>query len=120
MSADAVLLALGGLIQGVMLVAVVGLGWSAWHLGWPEEGDLGGDTPTAIQEHLNGAILAARRQDVWATPEPVAVDGVLGPETDEALVWFQVRHGLAPDGFVGPATLRALQQYERTNQEGDR
>lgn len=40
MSADAVLLALGGLIQGVMLVAVVGLGWSAWHLGWPEEGDL--------------------------------------------------------------------------------
>ena len=38
MSADAVLLALGGLIQGVMLVAVVGLGWSAWHLGWPEEG----------------------------------------------------------------------------------
>jgi peptidoglycan hydrolase-like protein with peptidoglycan-binding domain len=36
------------------------------------------------------------------------VDGWRGPETEEALVTFQERRGLAPDGIAGPRTKRAL------------
>jgi peptidoglycan hydrolase-like protein with peptidoglycan-binding domain len=38
----------------------------------------------------------------------VSADGVLGPQTQQAIVSFQVRRGLAPDGVVGPATAAAL------------
>jgi LysM repeat protein len=40
--------------------------------------------------------------------DPGPVDGVKGPQTTAALVAFQRRHGLAPDGKVGRATRRAL------------
>lgn len=36
------------------------------------------------------------------------VDGVRGPETERALLAFQERAGLVPDGIVGRATRRAL------------
>lgn len=36
------------------------------------------------------------------------IDGRLGPETTEALVTFQRRSGLTPDGIPGPRTRRAL------------
>lgn len=36
------------------------------------------------------------------------VDGLPGPNTEEALVAFQERAGLVPDGIVGPLTRRAL------------
>lgn len=38
----------------------------------------------------------------------VAVDGRYGLETDVAITRFQRRHGLEPDGIVGPATWRVL------------
>jgi peptidoglycan hydrolase-like protein with peptidoglycan-binding domain len=38
----------------------------------------------------------------------LAVDGRYGPETDVAIARFQRRHGLEPDGIVGPQTWRAL------------
>jgi N-acetylmuramoyl-L-alanine amidase len=44
----------------------------------------------------------------------VTVDGVYGPETEEAVRKFQagqeVTATLAVDGIVGPETLRALQE----------
>jgi hypothetical protein len=40
--------------------------------------------------------------------DPGPVDGVSGPRTTSALVAFQRRKGLAPDGRLGPATRRAL------------
>ena len=36
------------------------------------------------------------------------VDGLRGPDTEEALVAFQERMGLVPDGIAGPRTRRAL------------
>jgi hypothetical protein len=40
--------------------------------------------------------------------DPGPVDGVAGPRTRAALVSFQRRHGLVPDGKFGPATRKAL------------
>lgn len=40
---------------------------------------------------------------------PVAVDGVFGPQTYGAVQAFQQRHGLVPDGAVGPDTWPVLQ-----------
>ncbi len=37
-----------------------------------------------------------------------AVDGIFGPDTRKAVVFFQRENGLAVDGIVGPNTLRAL------------
>jgi peptidoglycan hydrolase-like protein with peptidoglycan-binding domain len=38
----------------------------------------------------------------------VAVDGIFGPETEQAVRDFQASVGLAVDGIAGPATLGAL------------
>jgi peptidoglycan hydrolase-like protein with peptidoglycan-binding domain len=38
----------------------------------------------------------------------VHADGVYGPRTQRALVTFQRRHHLRPDGVVGSRTWRAL------------
>ena len=34
----------------------------------------------------------------------IAVDGIFGPETEEAVRTFQATHGLTVDGIVGPQT----------------
>ena len=48
--------------------------------------------------------VALRAADAYAG----AVDGWRGPETEEALLAFQQRQGLEPDGIVGPRTRQAL------------
>ena len=40
--------------------------------------------------------------------DPGPVDGVRGPKTKAALIAFQERHGLVPDGIYGPATKATL------------
>lgn len=40
----------------------------------------------------------------------VTLDGHFGPETDIAVMRFQRKHGIAPDGMVGPQTWNALMQ----------
>jgi predicted chitinase len=42
--------------------------------------------------------------------KPLVVDGHAGKETRLAIERFQADHQLKPDGIVGPATLKALQQ----------
>lgn len=36
------------------------------------------------------------------------VDGIFGPKTRDAVVWFQKKNGLTADGIAGPATLKAM------------
>jgi chitosanase len=40
---------------------------------------------------------------------PVDVDGIFGPQTENAIKEFQQQQGLTVDGIVGPATLAALE-----------
>jgi N-acetylmuramoyl-L-alanine amidase len=58
---------------------------------------LRGDDVVEAQRRLNALGFDAGRED-----------GILGPETEEAIRQFQRNAGLAPDGVCGPATLAAL------------
>lgn len=40
-----------------------------------------------------------------------AVDGAFGPETQNAIIAFQRRFGLTPDGVIGPQTWAVLQRF---------
>jgi len=59
--------------------------------------NLRGDDVTALQHRLNSLGFDAGRED-----------GILGPETSEALRDFQRNAGLAVDGIAGPAAVAAL------------
>ncbi len=58
---------------------------------------LRGDDVAAMQQRLNGLGFDAGRED-----------GILGPETENALRRFQRDAGIATDGVCGPATVAAL------------
>jgi peptidoglycan hydrolase-like protein with peptidoglycan-binding domain len=56
-----------------------------------------------------GAAVRRLQRALRRTPDPaLAVDGVLGPATDQAVKEFQQGAGLTPDGVVGPLTWSAL------------
>jgi peptidoglycan hydrolase-like protein with peptidoglycan-binding domain len=42
--------------------------------------------------------------------KPGPVDGLFGAQTRAAVQWFQIKHGLTPDGVVGPGTLSVLRE----------
>jgi len=42
----------------------------------------------------------------------VSVDGVIGPQTKNAIIQFQRANGLVPDGIVGPVTLSHLKRNQ--------
>lgn len=50
-----------------------------------------------------GSTVSAIQQELGIT-----VDGVYGPETEDAVAAFQARNGLTVDGVAGPETLRAM------------
>ncbi len=77
--------------------AVVGVAVSVGFLGLAPGGLAASARVAALQ-------VAVRAHGV----DPGPIDGVAGPRTRGALVSFQRRHGLVPDGKLGPATRKAL------------
>jgi peptidoglycan hydrolase-like protein with peptidoglycan-binding domain len=61
--------------------------------------------PAAVGDADTAALQVALRA---AGAYLGTVDGLRGPDTEEALVSFQERTGLVPDGIAGPHTRRAL------------
>ena len=56
-----------------------------------------GESVRTLQQCLNSTISAA-----------LAIDGAFGPRTEAAVIAFQRRFGLVPDGIVGPITWAEL------------
>jgi len=63
-----------------------------------------GDDVRIIQERLNAL----------GQQPPLALDGIFGPRTEAAVMAFQRRFGLNPDGIVGPLTWAELMRQSAT------
>ncbi len=61
-----------------------------------------------LQLGAAGPAVATLQQRLTTLGFPVAIDGLFGYQTDQALRAFQASVGLVPDGVVGPATTQAL------------
>jgi len=72
-----------------------------------------GTEPATTTEHLITISSESQGRQVEMVQEAlgVAVDGIYGPETEEAVRDFQSAHGLEVDGIVGPATIGALRSH---------
>src|SRR6476659_9228887 len=53
--------------------------------------------------------VTLRHHHVYQGP----VDGIIGGRTTAAVIRFQRKHGLTPDGVVGPKTRRAFGRFAR-------
>jgi peptidoglycan hydrolase-like protein with peptidoglycan-binding domain len=70
-----------------------------------------GPEPTTTTEHTIVLTSGAEGRQVQLLQQAlgsIAVDGIFGPETEEAVRSFQSSHGLSVDGIAGPLTLAAL------------
>ncbi|GAA1881472.1 N-acetylmuramoyl-L-alanine amidase [Lapillicoccus jejuensis] len=99
----------GLIVDGVVGRSTAGaLEASAWALG------------DRLLRHLPGHLLRGDDVDtlqqrlVGLGFDPGRVDGVYGPQTEDAVRAFQRGYGLVPDGLVGPQTLRSLDNLRRS------
>jgi len=70
-----------------------------------------GPEPATTSEHVIVLTEGAEGRQVQLLQQAlgtVKVDGIFGPETEEAVKSFQARSGLTVDGIVGPLTSAAL------------
>jgi peptidoglycan hydrolase-like protein with peptidoglycan-binding domain len=69
---------------------------------------------TGFQRAEGSKRVREVQQRLWRLGyRPGPVDGRFGPRTQAAVAWFQVKHGIEPDGVVGLQTLGLLR--ERTS-----
>lgn len=79
-----------------------------WRLGGAPGGNaIGKGSPADAIKRLQGGM----RDTFPAYAGALAVDGVWGPRTEQAVREFQRRTGLAADGIVGPATRAKLAEF---------
>jgi Transglycosylase-like domain/Putative peptidoglycan binding domain len=99
-----------GLMALALLCAAAGASADAGGAAAPTSGK---DKPTAKQSPAPAAVVL-KRGDRGASVRKlqsalgVAVDGVFGAQTEQAVKRFQKRKGLSADGVVGPDTRDAL------------
>jgi peptidoglycan hydrolase-like protein with peptidoglycan-binding domain len=69
--------------------------------------------PATTTEHTISLSSESQGRQVEMLQEAlgIGVDGIYGPETEEAVRSFQSSKGLAVDGIVGPATIAALRTH---------
>jgi peptidoglycan hydrolase-like protein with peptidoglycan-binding domain len=69
--------------------------------------------PATTTEHTVtiGSESQGRQVEMVQEALGIGVDGVYGPETEEAVRSFQASKGLTVDGIVGPATIAALRSH---------
>jgi peptidoglycan hydrolase-like protein with peptidoglycan-binding domain len=104
----AMLLATAALL--LLPVLVPPLAWSAGATASAERvaADANPGQPTISRGDTGNAVRRLQRA-LRRTPNPsLAVDGVFGAETEQAVLMFQSGSGLSPDGVVGPRTWGAL------------
>ena len=64
--------------------------------------------PTVSPGDTGDAVKRLQRALRRTPDEGLVVDGVFGPDTEQAVILFQESRGLTPDGVVGPLTWAAL------------
>ena len=67
----------------------------------------------------NGFPVRPLQQLLRARGESVAVDGIFGPNTEDAVEAFQGSHALSADGIVGPQTWPRLVVQVKKGSTGD-
>lgn len=77
-----------------------------------EEVTIEGGLKPILRLHSTGAAVRALQAELAEEGERVAIDGSFGKHTEDAVKAFQARHGLAPDGIVGPRTWALLTTRE--------
>jgi putative chitinase len=74
---------------------------------WMAEHTPTGSNPTVRRGDRGDAVVDLQNELIEAGYR-LSVDGVFGAHTEEAVIDFQTRHGLRPDGVVGARTWAAL------------
>lgn len=71
--------------------------------------------PRVLRRGMTGEDVRDLQAMLTAAGFPAASDGIFGGKTEQALVAFQKRAGLTPDGAAGPATMAALRKAPATS-----
>jgi hypothetical protein len=58
-----------------------------------------------------GDLVVWAQEHLITAGYPLFVDGGFGPQTEAAVESFQLAHGLTVDGIIGPETWQALVRY---------
>lgn len=67
------------------------------------------DKPAPLRQRARGDAVSALQSALAALGYTLAVDGIFGRRTADAVRRFQADHALSVDGIVGPATMAALE-----------
>jgi peptidoglycan hydrolase-like protein with peptidoglycan-binding domain len=72
-----------------------------------------GDQVKALQQYLSGIGY------LGSDGKPLKADGIFGPETKTAVMQFQSKNGLTPDGVFGPKSLEKTKTITSTSTQAD-